>query len=131
MCRARTLHARAICSGLGPKSYYLQNLPAKRFQLIYPDHSRAHINLEERDALLASLRIRKIDEHRYAYVALAQISRSFSNLGELRERFQPLKPIKRYLEGQFTIQLGEKRFTERLETAEGLAIRIQLRGATA
>ncbi len=101
-------------------------MPNKRYLLIYADRSRAHIETSERDSLLVAQRIRKINDFTYEYLPLKQISKTFTNLAAIRDRFEPLAPVKRVLPGSFVFELGELRLFERgLETPEGMAVRLQ------
>jgi hypothetical protein len=101
-------------------------LANKRFLLIYADRSRAHIYTPERDSLLVAGRIRKVNDFTYEYTAPPQISRSFTNLGELSARFQPLAPVHRNLGiGTLLFELREKLFFDNGETVDGMTIRMQ------
>ena len=101
-------------------------MPAKRFLLIYADRSRAHIETAERDSLLVAGRIRKLNNFTYEYLPIKQISKTFTNLAAIRDRFEPLAPVKRVLPGSFVFELGQIRLFEHgLETADGMAVRLQ------
>jgi len=100
-------------------------LANKRFLLIYADRSRAHITLEERDSMLIAGRIRKLNDFSYEYTARPHISRSFSNLNELSQRFTPLAPVKRNLGiGPIIFNLRGELSFDSGETAEGMQIRL-------
>jgi len=100
-------------------------LASKRFLLLYPDGSRAHISTTERDELLLTSKIRKLDAFRYSYTAQPQVFRSFQAIEPLRERVQPIGIFRRFLDGKFIIDHNGKRTVELLESVEGMAIRLQ------
>lgn len=66
-----------------------------------------------------------LDTFRYTYTAQPRTFHALADLGPIRERFIPTAPIRRYLEGHFVFELGDKRSRELMETAEGMAIRLQ------
>jgi hypothetical protein len=100
-------------------------LPSKRFLLLYADGSRAHISTTERDELLLTSKIRKLNEFSYSYIAPARIFHSFQDIEPLRQQIQPIGQYRRFLPGKFIIEFKQKRHTELLESAEGMAIRLQ------
>lgn len=97
----------------------------KRFLLLYDDGDRTHITTSERDELLVSGRIRALDSYRFAFTGQKQTFRSFADLAPLKPQFQPAEPFRRYLPGTFIFEFGDKRSRELMETAEGMAIRLQ------
>jgi len=99
-------------------------LPSKRFLLHYPDRSRTHIGVPERDELLLSAKIRKINDFSYEYVGQTQTFHSFADLEPLRQSVAPMV-YKRYLPGTFIFDLNKRRIRELMETPEGMAIRLQ------
>ena len=100
-------------------------MPSKRFLLLYPDGSRAHISTTERDELLLTSKIRKLDAFRYSYTAQPRVFKSFQALEPLEQQVQAIGPVRRFLEGRFIIERKGRLTFELLETAEGMAIRLQ------
>jgi hypothetical protein len=100
-------------------------LANKRFLLLYDNGDRTHIGTAERDELLLLGRVRALDSFRFAYIQPKQTFHSFSQLAAIKPQFQPIQPFKRYLPGTFVFEFGEKRSRELMETAEGMAIRLQ------
>jgi len=100
-------------------------LPSKRFLLLYPDGSRAHISATERNELLLTSRIQKLDSFRYTYTAQPRVFKSFQALEPLKQQVQAIGPVRRFLEGHFIFEFKERRQRELLETPEGMAIRLQ------
>jgi hypothetical protein len=93
-----------------------------RYLLIYPDGSSKHISREKRDSLLLSQTAIQAGVDRYRYTGKVKI---FHSLQELKELFGDTEErlLRKFLEGQFVVEFKGKRYHERLETAEALALR--------
>jgi hypothetical protein len=93
----------------------------QRFTVVYPDKSRQKVSAARRDELIAAGLVRK-DGESYRYTGEAKTLHSLSDLAQLAP--EASWDGRRYLPGQFIVESGRKRFFERLETPEGLALRI-------
>lgn len=91
---------------------------------VHTKSSKYHISAKERDEMLIAGEIEPIGAKDYRYIGKPRIFTSLQSL-----QFQPkLSPSERvrYIEGNFIVQRGDKRYYERaLETANGLALRLQ------
>lgn len=100
-------------------------MATKRFLLCYPDGSNAFIKTAERDVLLNQGSIEHIDSYRYRYTAQPRTFHAFADLESIRQRFEPQQEVRRFLEGRFIFELGDKRYRELMETPEGMVVRLQ------
>ena len=95
---------------------------SKPYLVRYPDGSSRHVSRDERDSLLASNLVRKTSERRYRYTGEAHTFHSLADLAKLS--FAPLQSAKRFVHGYFVFDLKGRKRRERMETPEGLAIRL-------
>ena len=103
----------------------------KQFTIIYPDRSKKHVGIDERDSLLFSRQIRRTaNPLHFEFVGEEHRFRSFAELSKLEIKFSGTVIAKRYLAGQFTVvsQDGSRR-TERLETEYAMVDRLERNGA--
>jgi hypothetical protein len=97
-------------------------LRMNKFTVHYKAGKR-HIKAKERDELLIAGEIEPINALEYRYIAKPRILTSFQALANLN--LKPQRPVHRYLGLSCIFELAGKRRTEREETPEGLAIRLQ------
>lgn len=97
----------------------------RQFQVKYPDGRTVHIDRATRDALLASFAIRETGPRRYRYIAKPLVLHSFAELGKLDV---DIEDVRRFLEGSFIVQMGDKKMREALETPAGMTIRLAKQG---
>lgn len=99
---------------------------SKPILLTYPDKSRTHISCESRDLLLAASPaplIRKTGYNRFLYVGEVHTYHSLSALIKFAVAHPPA--LRKYLAGLFIFEIGRVRLRERMETPEGMAIRLE------
>ena len=103
----------------------------RKFLVTYPDGSRKHIDREERDSLLYSQEIKEIAPKQYRYVAHVKrfhLTATQNTLQALSTVKTEPSVVRRYLGINVVFHLGDKRYREVEESAEGMAIRYQMKG---
>jgi hypothetical protein len=98
----------------------------KQFTVCYPDRSRHHVSRTERDQLLLAGLIKLKRGLEYDWRGQVQTLHSFADLAKLQSHSS--EQLRRFLEGKFTIELAGKRHSERLETPEAMAVRLEQSG---
>ena len=97
-------------------------MPTKRFLIHYPDGSKEQVSAAEKEQMLLAGDLRVIDSNRFQFITKPLVFGSFAELAKLTLR--PSEVRRRFLPGQFTVELRGKRYRERLETPEGMACRL-------
>ena len=97
----------------------------KRFTILYPDHTRETIGVTERDQALLAGQIVHVSGTDYRYLGQVHTLHAMSELAQLQDRYGPTMVHLRYLPGTFTIDHRGHRYHERLETPEGMAVRMR------
>lgn len=98
----------------------------KQFLIVYPDRSKKNVSRTDRDSLLLSRQIEPLCSGQYRFVGEMRTFHAFSDLVELRGKFEPLPVLRKYLEGSFIFEFQGRQHKERLETPEAFAFRLQL-----
>ncbi len=100
---------------------------SKNYLLVYPDGSRKHIGRAERDDLLLSGMAKQTAPQRYLFTGQKRTLHSFAELSTLKLSFTP-ENHRRFLPGSFIFEHEGKRYTELMETPEGMAMRMSNKG---
>jgi hypothetical protein len=107
-------------------------LPSKRFLLVYRDGTRSHISTIERDDMLLSSKIRRINDFTYEYVYHPRTFTNFQALEPLKNELRPIQRVIRFLAGTFIFEIvvdGQlNRDYELLQTPAGLEIQLRTTG---
>jgi hypothetical protein len=99
---------------------------SKKYLVKFKDGSRKHVRREERDSMLLAGEIRKIGSNSYLSILPVRRFYNLADIGELKNYIGPEKRnLRNYLEGKFTIEFKGKRYSERLETPEAMALRME------
>ena len=103
---------------------------SKHYLLTYRDGSRKHITREERDLLLLASQAKRTNAGNYLFTGKPLILHNLADLNQLKDSLQVSpKQIRRFLAGLFVIeQPNGKQRAERLETPEGLHLRLEEMG---
>lgn len=101
---------------------------SKSYLLTYPDGSKEHIGRAKRDDLLLSGSAKQIAPEKYLFTDAEVCMKSFADLSRFTVLFEPLN-LRRFLEGSFIIERGEKRQRELLETPEAMVYRMNQEAA--
>lgn len=100
---------------------------SRRYEIKYPDGSKKHISRQERDDLVLSGFAKESGSGTYVYLGQLKTYSSFVDYGrDYIATPRPTEPIKRFHPGQFIFEHDGKRHTERLETPEAYAARLNL-----
>ena len=76
--------------------------------------------------LLAGM-VKLVRDREYRFIGQSVTLHSFADLGQLQ--WTPTRLLRRFLAGQFTFELKGKRHSERMETVEGMTVRLTQQGA--
>lgn len=99
---------------------------SKKYLVKFNDGSKKHVNREMRDSLLLSGEIRKVGANSFVSTIPVRRYHNLADIGELKQTIgPPAKLLRSYLQGQFIVEFKGKRQTERLETPEALALRME------
>lgn len=82
-----------------------------------------HMNRQLRDDLVLSGLAKEVDGGRYAYIGPHRTMHTMAELGTLQIGTEPKR---HFLPGKFIVEFDGKRHTERLETPEAYAARLNL-----
>ena len=69
--------------------------------------------------------IKPLDPLRFTYTGQVRTFHAFADLSEIKTSFEQVELKRKFLPGLFTIEFGEKRFRERLESPEAMALRVR------
>lgn len=96
--------------------------------LLHTDHGRKRFvkRKQIQELLLSGAALEQISPNEYRWHNPVKVFHSFSDMGELREKIGQPVDGKTYLAGTFIFEHKNKRRFERLETPEGMAVRLQL-----
>ena len=75
--------------------------------------------------LLAGM-VKLVRDREYRFTGQSVTLHSFADLGQLQ--LTPARLLRRFLAGQFTFELKGKRHSERMETPEGMQLRLESNG---
>ena len=103
----------------------------KQFLVIYADKSRAFVSRDERDSMLLSGEIKQTGWREYRYIVpVIRLRRSATEDTMTALKIVPREPVmlRRFLPGSFIFEHGDKRRTERLETAEAMEDSLKRQG---
>ena len=97
----------------------------RKYLILYKDGSKRHVDREVRDSMMLCHELEQVGHNRYRCTLPVRTLHSFAELSSLS--FQS-SPIRRFIEGRFTIERKGRRWTELLETPEALAYRLERQG---
>ena len=95
----------------------------KTFQITFPNGKSKYVTRDERDELLLCQDIQLIKGNEYKYIRETRTLHGLSQLSVVLERMvkqQRQEPD--YYPGEFTVELKQRRYSERMQSAEALAI---------
>lgn len=95
----------------------------KQFLIKYPDRSFEHIGTAKRDQMAARGELRLIAENCYEFTGEQKTLHSLAELSTILPRIQK-QEFRRFLPGSFIWQHKDTKLRERMETPEGMAIRL-------
>jgi hypothetical protein len=98
--------------------------------LQYKDGSRKHITRQERDSLILSREAKPTTSGNYLYIGQPKTFHAFQDLSELIVHMTlPANLLRHYLDALIVIfELGLERETQREETPEAFALRLEEMG---